>query len=187
VLAVTPIVVHAITNDTPAIVAAVVSGVAAIATVALAFVTWRMASATRDVADETRNMATATEKMARATEAAVEREITARNSASIVVSYERSDSTDGKPWFIVIRNNGLAEARDVDLITFNSRADGRNAHELLNVEKVLPIARLGSGAHVSIRVEPNYRDPAPPWQVSVQWSDSLGEHVTEDITVTRAH
>jgi hypothetical protein len=87
----------------------------------------------------------------------------------------------------VIENNGLGEARDVDLLKFNSRADGRNARHLLDIDPhVLPVRRIVGGGRVHLPVFLAMEDPGPPWQVEVQWTDGRGPQLLEDLTVTSA-
>jgi hypothetical protein len=77
-------------------------------------------------------------------------EVRARKSAAIVVTYEHQASSQpghGR-YDVVIENIGKCEARDVDLMRFNSRDDGTNGREIIKARGLLPIPRLSRRARI---------------------------------------
>jgi hypothetical protein len=111
-------------------------------------------------------------------------ERTAAKRATITVRFERREAGPSVREFLVIANDGRAEARDIDLVTFNSHVDGRPALDVISDRSLLPIRRLGSGSSVALEVIQDFGGPNAPWSVAVQWTDELGPHVLEDLIVT---
>jgi hypothetical protein len=95
-------------------------------------------------------------------------EVRSRKSAAIVVTYEhRASSQPGHGRYdVVIENIGKCEARDVDLLRFNSRDDGTNGREIIKDRGLLPIRRLSPGARVSLMAIPSWGS-AQAWHVGV--------------------
>jgi hypothetical protein len=86
--------------------------------------------------------------------------------------------------FLVIRNEGPAIARDLELVAVVAAVSGQDAIATILDRDIFPLATLRDGDELALHVVINFGEPVLPWSLTASWLDDSGTRI-ETMLVSR--